>query len=299
MTNNNQISHDGLIIKALGGFYYVRTADSIIECRAKGAFRKEGISPCVGDSVTINMTDNGKGYVVQIAPRINSLIRPPVANIDRLAMIVSCIAPAPSTLVIDKLTAIARRRNIPVIVIFTKIDLANHERYSQIYRNAGFAVYTVDNMSGVGCKEVQEALKTGITAFCGNSGAGKSSLLNAIFPKLSILTGGISKKLGRGRHTTRHVELYETGEGGYIADTPGFSAVDFLQFERMTADQLEQCFLEFDDLIPQCRYTGCSHIKERDCAVRAAVEAGEIEKTRYQSYTTIYEELKQVKSWEL
>ena len=299
MTNNQQKSYEGLIIKALSGFYYVRTSDRIVECRAKGAFRNEGISPCVGDMVTIDMTDNGKGSVVAIAPRSNSLIRPPVANIDRLAMIVSCIAPVPSTLVIDKLTSIAHRRNIPVIVIFTKIDLAEHKIYSDIYTKAGFTVYMVDNMSGTGCAEVKEALKDGITAFCGNSGAGKSSLLNAIFPKLSILTGDISKKLGRGRHTTRHVELYETGEGGYIADTPGFSAVDFLQFERMTADQLQYCFQEFEDRIPDCRYTGCSHIKERDCAIRSGVESGEIVQTRYQSYCTIYEELKQVKSWEL
>lgn len=298
MSENQTISKTGIIIKALGGFYYVRTTDAIIECRACGAFRKAEISPCVGDDVTIEMTQGGKGYVVKIHQRKNSLIRPPVANIDRLAMVVSTISPLPNLLVIDKLCAIAARRDIPVVIIFTKIDIADHQPYMEIYKKAGFTVMGVDNMTGEGTPAVKELLSSGITAFCGNSGAGKSSLLNALYPDFNITTGEISKKLGRGKHTTRHVELYPTSENGYIADTPGFSAIDFLQFERMTCDQLEFCFIEFEDYINKCQFTGCSHTVEKGCAILKALEQGEIPKSRHQSYCTIYDDLKQVKSWE-
>lgn len=289
----------GLIVKALGGFYYVRTPEGDMECRPIGLFRKEGISPMVGDRVTVEPTEDGRGSLTEIAPRKNSLVRPPVANLDRLAMVVSCAEPAPNILVLDKLTAIACRRGIPVTIIFSKIDLAAPDAYTNIYRRAGFQVFEVNSITGEGTEAVRAVLEQGLTAFCGNSGAGKSSLLNALFPELSILTDNISKKLGRGKHTTRHVELYTTGSQGYIADTPGFSAVDFLQFERIPARELEDCFPEFEGLPLKCRYTGCSHTTERDCAVLAAVEAGEIPVSRHQSYCTIYNELKQVKEWEL
>ncbi len=289
----------GLIVKALGGFYYVNIGNEIIECRARGAFRKEDISPYVGDTVTIELTEQNKGYIMEIGERKNSLIRPPVANIDRLAMVVSSTAPRPNTLVIDKLTAIACRRDIPVVIIFTKIDMSDPVDVNDIYRKAGFTVFNVNNMTGEGCEAVKKELSSGITAFCGNSGVGKSSLLNALFGELKLATADISKKLGRGKHTTRHVELYKTDDGGYIADTPGFSAVDFLQFEKMTASALEDCFVDFQPYLGECRYTGCSHVAERDCAIRTAVADGEISESRYRSYCTIYEELKQVKQWEL
>lgn len=289
----------GLVFKALGGFYYVRTPQGDLECRPVGLFRKEGVSPMVGDTVTVEPTEDGRGSLTEIAPRKNSLTRPPVANLDRLVMVVSCTQPPPNILVLDKLTAIACKRGIPVTIVFSKIDLASPDDFAKIYRDAGFEVFEVDSMTGEGTDEVKAVLRHGICAFCGNSGAGKSSLLNALFPSLDLLTDNISKKLGRGKHTTRHVELYATGEGGYIADTPGFSAVDFLQFERIPARELENCFPEFEGLSQNCRYTGCSHTTERDCAVLEAVAQGTIPPSRHQSYCTIYNELKQVKEWEL
>lgn len=289
----------GLVFRALGGFYYVRTPQGDLECRPVGLFRKEGVSPMVGDMVTVEPTEDGRGSLTQIAPRKNFLIRPPVANLDRLALIVSCAQPAPNLLVLDKLTAIACRRGIPVTVILSKIDLASPRIFTQIYRDAGFTVFEVNSMTGEGIGPVRQELSHGLTAFCGNSGAGKSSLLNALFPGLALLTDDISKKLGRGKHTTRHVQLYPTGGEGYIADTPGFSAVDFFQSERIPARELGDCFPEFEGLAQHCRYTGCSHTTERDCAVLAAVAAGNIPPSRHQSYCAIYNELKQVKEWEL
>lgn len=302
MTQQNTLQGEaaqGLIVKALGGFYYVQTGQQLLECRARGLFRKEDISPMVGDQVMVEESQPGKGTVTAILPRKNSLIRPPVANLDRLAMVVSSTQPEPNVLVIDKLTAIAARRGIPVTLIFTKMDLADPEAVAEIYRCAGYETFLVDSLRGEGIDSVRQVLQQGLTAFCGNSGAGKSSLLNALFPHLELATGDISKKLGRGRHTTRHVELYATGCGGYIADTPGFSAVEFLQFERMLARELEDCFPEFRPFLGKCRYTGCSHTAERECAIRQAVEEGIISQSRYQSYCTIYQELRQIKEWQL
>lgn len=289
---------DGLIYKALGGFYYVRTPAGDLECRARGLFRKEDVSPMVGDRVTVEPTQPGSGSVVAIHPRRNSLLRPTVANIDRLVLVVSAAQPDPNPLVIDKLTAIAACRNIPVVVVLSKTDLREVEQWQDIYTRCGYPVYPVNSLSGQGVAPLHDLLREGLTVFCGNSGAGKSSLLNALYPDLTLATGEISKKLGRGRHTTRHVELYPTGEG-YIADTPGFSAVEFLQFQRIPPRELAGCFPEFAPHLAGCRFGDCSHTTERDCAVRAAVEAGEIPPSRHQSYCTIYNELKQVKEWEL
>ena len=299
MTMTEQNGEKGLIVRALGGFYYVELPGETLECRARGLFRKEEISPVVGDRVTVERTEEGKGFVVAIEPRKNVLIRPPVANLDRLVMVVSTVSPAPNLLILDQLTAIAGRRGIPVVMVFTKIDLSGPEETAAVYRQAGYPVYEVNNLTGEGIEEVRDCLKTGISAFCGNSGAGKSSLMNALFPSLGLATGDISKKLGRGRHTTRHVELFPTGAGGYIADTPGFSAIEFLQFERMPAAELEACFPEMEPYLGKCRFTGCSHTSEKGCAVLAAVEAGEIPHSRHESYKAIYQELKKIKSWEL
>ena len=303
MENQTYRREEGLVLKALGGFYYIRDREGRVwECRARGRLRKDEIRPVVGDRVTLEPAgkeDKPVGTLVEVLPRRNSLIRPPVANLDRLALVVSCRDPAPNLLILDQLTAIAAHRRIPVTLIFTKPDLADPEPYTGIYRSAGFQVFEVNNLTGQGTEEVRRALARGVTAFCGNSGAGKSSLLNALFPQLALATGEISCKLGRGRHTTRHVELFATGEGGWIADTPGFSAVDFLQFERMPARELEDCFPEFEPYLGRCRYTGCSHTAERGCAVLEAVEEGKIVPSRHQSYCAIYQQLKNVKEWEL
>lgn len=298
MPEQDRTRLQGVILRSQGGFYLVRTPQGDFICRGRGLFRKTDTVLLVGDRVTIEPTQPGEGCIVGLSPRKNSLIRPAVANIDRLAMVVSTAEPVPNLLVIDRLTAIAARREIPVVFVITKTDLADPQELIATYRAAGYPVYPVNNLTGEGVGEVGAMLRVGITAFCGNSGAGKSSLLNALFPGLTLSTGEISKKLGRGRHTTRHVELYEAGEG-YIADTPGFSAIEFLRFERLLASELDGCFPEFSPYLDKCRFTGCGHIRAKDCAVIAAVEAGEIPESRYRSYCAIYEELKNIKEWEL
>ncbi len=300
MEHQEKETMEGLILRSQGGFYQVRTQEAgELQCRGRGRFRKEDTQLVVGDRVQVAPTQEGCGFITGLLPRKNSLIRPPVANIDRLALVVSSTQPAPNLLVIDKLTAIAARREIPAVLIFTKSDLADTTALAALYEKAGYPTFQVDSLSGAGTAEVGKLFAQGITAFCGNSGAGKSSLLNAIFPELGLATGGISRKLGRGRHTTRHVELFPTGQGGYIADTPGFSAVEFLQFQRMPAQELDRCFPEFEDHRENCRFTGCSHRVEKGCAVLAALEAGEIARSRHESYCAIYEELKTLKEWEL
>ena len=289
----------GLILRSQGGFYQVRTSAGELRCRGRGRFRKEATQLLVGDQVEVQPTEEGAGFITGLAPRKNFLIRPPVANLDRLVLVVSAADPAPNLLVVDKLTAIAARRGIPAALVFTKPDLADTANLAAIYRGAGYPVCQVNSLTGEGIPQVRALFQGGLSAFCGNSGAGKSTLLNVLYPELQLATGEISRKLGRGRHTTRHVELFPTGDGGYIADTPGFSAVEFLQFEKMPAAALEDCFPEFGPYREKCRFTGCSHRVEKGCAVLAAVEEGKIPESRHQSYRAIYEELRGVKDWEL
>ncbi len=289
----------GLILRSQGGFYQVRTSAGELRCRGRGRFRKEATQLLVGDQVEVQPTEEGAGFITGLAPRKNFLIRPPVANLDRLVLVVSAADPAPNLLVVDKLTAIAARRGIPAALVFTKPDRADTANLAAIYRGAGYPVCQVNSLTGEGIPQVRALFQGGLSAFCGNSGAGKSTLLNALYPELQLATGEISRKLGRGRHTTRHVELFPTGDGGYIADTPGFSAVEFLQFEKMPAAALEDCFPEFGPYREKCRFTGCSHRVEKGCAVLAAVEEGKIPESRHQSYRAIYEELRGVKEWEL
>ena len=289
----------GLILRSQGGFYQVRTSAGELRCRGRGRFRKEATQLLVGDQVEVQPTEEGAGFITGLAPRKNFLIRPPVANLDRLVLVVSAADPAPNLLVVDKLTAIAARRGIPAALVFTKPDLADTANLAAIYRGAGYPVCQVNSLTGEGIPQVRALFQGGLSAFCGNSGAGKSTLLNALYPELQLATGEISRKLGRGRHTTRHVELFPTGDGWYIADTPGFSAVEFLQFEKMPAAALEDCFPEFGPYREKCRFTGCSHRVEKGCAVLAAVEEGKIPESRHQSYRAIYEELRGVKEWEL
>lgn len=289
----------GLIVKATGGFYTVKTAQELLECRARGLFRKEGTTPYVGDQVLVEATQPGQGYVMEILPRRNSLIRPPLANIDRLALVVSTVQPPPNTLVLDTLLTIAQRREIEPLIIITKIDLARQDDLADLYQAAGFDVAQVSSATGEGMEQVRALLGHGLVAFSGNSGVGKSSLLNALCPELTLATAEISDKLGRGRHTTRHVELFPLQGGGYAADTPGFSAVELEQFERMTKDQLQYCFREFGPQLLKCRFTGCSHTKEQGCAVLEAMERGEISVSRHQSYLALYEKLKNIKEWNI
>ena len=222
-----------------------------------------------------------------------------MANLDLLVLVVSSCEPLPNLLVLDKLLAIAECQNIPPAIVLTKSDLEDPSPVADIYRKVGYPVFVVSSETGEGVEEVRAFLSGKLCAFTGNTGVGKSSLLNRIDPRLSIETAQISQKLGRGRHTTRHVQLYEQPGGGYIADTPGFSAVDLERFQVILKEDLELCFPEFEPYRTKCRFTGCSHTKEKGCAVLAAVEAGEIPKSRHESYLSLYEDAKNIKEWEL
>ncbi len=292
---NEQIR--GMIVKATGGFYYVAAGEELIECRARGLFRKEGITPYVGDHVVLERTGEN-GYITVIEERKNYLIRPPLANLDQLIIVVSVDEPPPNLLIIDKMIAIACYRGITPVIVVTKTDLEAGEYLQTIYRSACCQVIMVSNLTSLGSEEVRILLSGKVSAFCGNTGVGKSSLLNCLDPALNLATDAISQKLGRGKHTTRTVELFRIG-GGYIADTPGFSAIETERLDPIRKEALQYCFSEFEEYIPHCRFTGCSHTKEKDCAVLAAVEKGEIAQSRHQSYLAMYEEQKMLKEWEI
>ena len=291
---------DGRIIKGIGGFYYVETTDAIYECKARGIFRKQGISPLVGDTVKISVNVNAENTIDDIIDRKNSLVRPPLANLDQLFIVASLVDPNINTTVIDRLIGIAELKNIEPIIVLTKIDLSQDaEYYKNIYEKAGFKVILCDNNTGRGSDEVRELIKGKISAFTGNTGVGKSSLLNSIDSSLEISTGETSKKLGRGKHTTRHCELYKIN-GGYVADTPGFSYIDLERYEKIMKDDLPFCFREFEPFLDKCRFqTNCSHINDKGCAVVDAVNKGLISKERHQSYIDLYNEVKDIKEWQL
>jgi len=290
---------NGLIKKATGGFYYVLSGSDTLECRARGVFRKRDETPLVGDRVTVQVLPDGKGYVQEILPRKNSFIRPPLANLDQLVMVVSVAQPEPNLFVLDKLIAVAEHQDVDPVLVFTKTDLADAGPYRAIYEKAGFTTLETSALEHQGSGSVLKLLEGKISAFLGNSGAGKSSLLNDIFPQLGIETAEISQKLGRGRHTTRHVELFSVDGDGWVADTPGFSSIDLERVEVIRKEALQYCFREFAPYISKCRFTGCSHVSEKGCAVLDAVAAGEIPESRHQSYKALYEEARQLKEWEL
>lgn len=287
---------NGLIIKAISGFYYVEAADAVYECKARGVFRKKGISPAVGDRVEITVLKEHDAEIEKIFPRKNLLARPPVANLDRLFIVAAAAEPAPNFLMIDKITAVAVSKNIEPIIIFTKTDLADCREFVRIYSKAGikaleYSIKTEENKA-----EIIALLKDKLSAFTGNTGVGKSSLLNSLFPELKIATGEISKKLGRGKHTTRHSELYAVG-GGSVADTPGFSSVDIERYEVLRKDEIACCFPEFEPYLTKCRFTSCSHTVEKGCEILSAVERGEISVSRHNSYKIMYDEVKNIPDW--
>jgi ribosome biogenesis GTPase len=291
----------GLIIKAIGGFYYVETSGSVVyECRARGIFRKNEISPVVGDWVMIEPEEHLKGTVCEILPRKNELVRPPLANLDQLFLIVSIQDPSPNLFIIDQFLAMSEHKGIDPILIITKTDLADGQELADIYRHAGFPVYMVSTQIPASLDPIKDCLRGKISAFTGNTGVGKSSFLNLLAPELQLKTADISKKLGRGRHTTRHVELYYLAEvDGYVADTPGFSTMDLARYDVILKEDLPYCFREFEPYLNGCRFTGCSHTVEKGCAVLQALKDGKIEPSRHQSYVALYEEAKKIKTWEL
>ena len=288
---------NGIIIKALSGFYYVSCENEIYECKARGSFRKSGVSPLVGDRVEFSVTENEKGVIDSILERKNCLIRPPVANIDKLFIVSSYTLPSPNTLIIDKMTVIARHNSIEPIIVFNKCDMGDFTELSLLYRNAGFKTYVVSADTGKGIKELEMELKDSVSAFTGNSGVGKSSILNNLFGEDFIATGEISEKLGRGRHTTRHTQLYRLPFGGFVADTPGFSSLDIDSFDYTLKERLADYFEEFELFSQNCRFTGCTHTKEKGCAVIEAVQAEKIAQSRHTSYLQLFESLKDLKPW--
>ena len=292
------VQSEGIITKAVGGNYYVAVADGILCCNARGVFRKEKISPCAGDNVVVSIEENAVPLIVEIKERKNHIIRPPLANLDCALLVTSAVDPVPNTLVTDKLISIFESKHIEPVIVITKQDLRECEDFAGIYRKCGFKVFYMDNSTGNGIDAIRSYISGKLSALIGNSGVGKSSLMNHLFPGLERSTGDISKKLGRGKHTTRHVELYKLEGGGYIADTPGFSSFDTNRYDIIFKDKLAGCFPEFQKYEGKCRFPDCSHTKEKGCAVIEAVKNGEIAKSRHESYVEMYEQAKQLKEWE-
>ena len=286
------------IIKALSGFDYVQTEDGVVECRARGRFRRQDQSPLVGDFVRITRQGD-KGVLEALLPRKNAFIRPAVANIDQLVVLASCAIPVTEPFLIDRVLAIAQLQNVPALVVVNKDDLAPAQPLAEIYRRAGVPVLVTSAETGEGIEALREALAGKLSCLTGNSGVGKSSLLNRACPQLQLPVGEVSEKLGRGRHTTRHIELYSLGSNTFVADTPGFSAFDTERMELVHKEQLQYAFPEFAPYLGHCQFPDCAHRKEPGCAVRKALAEGKIGQTRYSSYERLYELASQLKEWEL
>lgn len=288
----------GKIVKGIGGFYYVDADSVIYECRARGSFRNKNQKPLVGDNVRISLNENAENTIDVIEERKNELVRPPLANLDTLFIVASLVDPKINTLIIDKLIAIAEYKRIEPVLVLTKTDLcSDYRQYVDIYEKAGIAVIVCNNVTGEGADKVKAMFDGKICAFTGNTGVGKSTLLNNIFPELKLQTGQTSKKLGRGRHTTRHCELFKTNNG-YIADTPGFSSLDFERCESIMKDDLPYCFREFEPYLGSCKFISCSHTGDKGCAICNAVADGSISQSRFESYIAMYNDVKDIKAWE-
>jgi len=295
MTSDNNELRKGLVVKSIGGLYSVESPDGIFDCVPRGLFRKKGETVCVGDMVTFN----DELVIKEILPRRNHIIRPPLANMDQLVFVVSMCEPSPNLTLLDKFIAIAEFKKIQPLIVLTKVDLDESDNIFSVYTGAGIKVVSADYSSKESIDSVKECLKGKISAFTGNSGVGKSTLLNAIAPGLDIPTGEISKKLGRGRHTTRHAQPYKLDNGGYIADTPGFSTFETNKYDIIKKEALSDCFIEFSDYSDKCMFSDCSHTREKGCAVLDAVNSGLISQSRHESYCQMYEEAKNIKNWEI
>ena len=289
---------NGTIIKALSGFYYVSTDNGVFECRARGKFRLDGTSPLVGDKVSFNTDANGKGYIEKVFERKNFFIRPAVANIDAMVFIAANTNPVTDPFLIDRVSVIAEESDCELIICVNKTDIDPADELYDIYSKSGFVTIKTSAETGEGIDELRAALKGKICAFTGNSGVGKSSILNALVPELKLEVGEVSEKLGRGKHTTRHVELFSLSDNTYIADTPGFASFEIEMMQSISKEELMYDFREFKEYIGSCRFNDCAHLKEPGCAVTEALAAGRIMPSRYESYKRLYELSAQNKSWE-
>ena len=291
---------DGTLIRALAGFYYVRLDEGgeLLACRARGKFRKTGESPLVGDRVAVTRTEDGKGVVQTIYPRKNAFVRPPVANIDCMILLASGVNPITDPFLIDRITAIAETNGAESIICVNKTDLHPGDELFAIYTAAGFLTIRTSAVTGEGIDALRAAITGKICAFVGNSGVGKSSILNALEPGFTVKTAEVSEKLGRGRHTTRHVELFPLTCGAEVADTPGFSSFDIEKMELTVERELQYAFREFAPYIGHCEFRDCAHLTERGCAIFAAVREGKIQPTRHASYVRLYKQAKEIKPWE-
>lgn len=286
----------GTIKKGIGGFYYVEVANATYECKARGVFRKQKITPLVGDSVEITINENSENTIDKIFERKNSLNRPPVANIDNLFIVVATTEPKPNFLVVDKLITIAEYKNIEPTIIISKSDLASTNEIYDVYKKSGITVLNHSNSEDL--EQIKALMKDKITAFTGNSGVGKTTLLNKLDSNLNLLTGAISNKLGRGRHTTREAQLFNVCEG-YVIDTPGFSSFEFDKTEIIRKDDLPYCFREFREYLGECKFTSCAHVNDKGCRICEAVANGDISDIRHANYVSLYNQAKEIKEWEL
>lgn len=290
------MSIKGIITKGIGGFYYVEVANATYECKARGVFRKERITPLVGDIVEITINEQAENTIDKIFERKNALNRPPVANIDNLFIVVATVEPRPNFLVIDKLIATAEYKNIEPTIIISKSDLASANEIVDVYSKSGIAVLNTANNDEL--EAIKALMKDKITAFTGNSGVGKTTLLNKLDSNLNLATGAISNKLGRGRHTTREAQLFNVC-GGYVIDTPGFSSFEFDKTEIIKKDDLPYCFREFREYFGECKFTSCAHVNDKGCKICEAVENGVISRIRHENYISLYNQAKEIKEWEL
>ena len=290
---------EGIILKGLSGFYYVDGGDGrLIACRGRGKFRHQKLTPLVGDRVVFTPLEGDSGILEEILPRKNQFRRPAVANIDQLVVIASGAVPITDPFLIDRVVSIAEGRECEPIICINKCDLDAAEELYRTYLRAGFTTLRVSAETGEGIDRLAAVISGKVSAFTGNSGVGKSSILNALEPGFRLQVGEVSEKLGRGRHTTRHVELYRLSSGAIVADTPGFSSFDTEEMELRPPEELQHTFREFAPYLDRCRFTGCAHIKEKGCAVLAAVKAGEISQSRHDSYVRLYQQAKEVPEWQ-
>lgn len=287
----------GRIVRSISGFYDVVLPTGTVTCQARGILRKEGMTPLTGDMVRVVM-QRGKGMIQQVLPRKNSFIRPAVANVDALLIFAANVNPVTEPFLIDRVMAIAGNKGVESILCVNKTDLDEAEELCGIYSHAGFRVIATSAQTGAGIGELRRALQGKLTAFTGNSGVGKSSILNRLCPELKLPTGEVSEKLGRGRHTTRHVELFSLDHETFVMDTPGFSSFDTDQMDVILKENLQYAFPDFGPWLGRCQFHDCSHRREPGCAVRQAAENREIEQSRYDSYLRLYEKAAQYKEWE-